>query len=104
MNDELEAQIREATAALKAKKEVKIETKPVEVEYEDVVIDLPPHSSHLAIDGRQFQQGATYKVTKAQAASMRDIMSRAWAHEQEVRGQRKPFESYRRQREFSLRG
>jgi len=104
MNDELEAQIREATAAIKAKKEVKVEAKPVEVEYEDVVIDLPPHSSHLSIDGRHFQQGASYKVTKAQAASMRDIMSRAWAHEQEVRGQRKPFESYRRQREFSLRG
>ena len=104
MNDELEAQIREATAAIRVKKEAKAETKPFEVEYEDVVIDLPPHSSHLSIDGRQFQQGATYKVTKAQAASMRDIMSRAWAHEQEVRGQRKPFDAYRRQREFSLRG
>jgi hypothetical protein len=102
MNDKLEAQIREAAAAAKAKKEDKpIE---VEVEYEEVFIDLPPHSSHLSIDGRHFQQGASYKVTKAQAASMRDIMSRAWAHEQEVRGQRKPFDAYRRQREFSLRG
>jgi len=99
MNEELEAQIREATAAVRAKREPK-----VEVEYEEVFIDLPPHSSHISIDGRQFQQGATYKVTKAQAASMRDIMSRAWAHEQEVRGQRKPFDAYRRQREFSLRG
>jgi hypothetical protein len=100
MNDKLEAQIREAAAAAKAKKE----DKPLEVEYEEVFIDLPPHSSHLSIDGRHFQQGASYKVTKAQAASMRDIMSRAWAHEQEVRGQRKPFDAYRRQREFSLRG
>jgi hypothetical protein len=102
MNDKLEAQIREAAAAIKAKKE----DKPVEieVEYEEVLIDLPPHSSHISIDGRHFQQGASYKVTKAQAAAMRDIMSRAWAHEQEVRGQRKPFDAYRRQREFSLRG
>jgi hypothetical protein len=102
MNDKLEAQIREAAATAKSKKEDKpIE---VEVEYEEVFIDLPPHSSHISIDGRHFQQGASYKVTKAQAASMRDIMSRAWAHEQEVRGQRKPFDAYRRQREFSLRG
>jgi hypothetical protein len=100
MNDKLEAQIREAAAAVKAKKE----DKPVEIEYEEVFIDLPPHSSHLSIDGRHFHQGASYKVTKAQAASMRDIMSRAWAHEQEVRGQRKPFDAYRRQREYSLRG
>jgi hypothetical protein len=102
MNDKLEAQIREAAAAAKAKKDDK--PAEVEVEYEEVFIDLPPHSSHLSIDGRHFQQGASYKVTKAQAASMRDIMSRAWAHEQEVRGQRKPFDAYRRQREFSLRG
>lgn len=104
MNDQMEAQIREATAALKAKREPKVDANPVEVEYEEVFIDLPPHSSHISIDGRHFQQGATYKVTKAQAASMRDIMSRAWAHEQEVRGQRKPFDAYRRQQEFSLRG
>jgi hypothetical protein len=102
MNDKLEAQIRDAAAATKAKKEDK--PLEVEVEYEEVFIDLPPHSSHISIDGRHFQQGASYKVTKAQAASMRDIMSRAWAHEQEVRGQRKPFDAYRRQREFSLRG
>lgn len=102
MNDKLEAQIREAAAAVKAKKEGK--PAEVEVEYEEVVIDLPPHSSHVSIDGRHFQQGASYTVTKAQAASMRDIMSRAWAHEQEVRGQRKPFDAYRRQREYSLRG
>jgi hypothetical protein len=102
MNDKIEAQIREAAAAVKAKKEDK--PAEVEVEYEEVFIDLPPHSSHISIDGRHFQQGASYKVTKAQAASMRDIMSRAWAHEQEVRGQRKPFDAYRRQREFSLRG
>jgi hypothetical protein len=102
MNDKIEAQIREAAAVIKAKKE----GKPVEVEaeHEEVFIDLPPHSSHISIDGRHFQQGATYTVTKAQAASMRDIMSRAWAHEQEVRGQRKPFDAYRRQREYSLRG
>jgi hypothetical protein len=104
MNDKLEAQIREAATAVKAKKEDNPVEVEVEVEYEEVFIDLPPHSSHLSIDGRHFQQGASYKVTKAQAASMRDIMSRAWAHEQEVRGQRKPFDAYRRQREFSLRG
>jgi hypothetical protein len=104
MNDKLEAQIREAATAVKAKKEDKPVEAEAEVEYEEVVIDLPPHSSHISIDGRHFQQGASYTVTKAQAASMRDIMSRAWAHEQEVRGQRKPFDAYRRQREFNLRG
>jgi hypothetical protein len=101
-NDDLEAQIREASAVLKFKKDVKPEVKPVEVEYEDIVIDLPPHSSHLLIDGRQYQQGASYKVTKAQSASMRDIMARAWAHELEVRGQRKPFDSYRARREYRI--
>jgi len=62
-----------------------------EIEYESVKIDLPPHAPDVRIDGRVFQHGLTYKVTAVQAASMREIMFRAWSHEEEVRGQRTGF-------------
>jgi hypothetical protein len=62
-----------------------------EVDYEEVLIDLPPHAPDVRIDGRVFQHGMTYKVAAAQASSLRDVMFRAWGHEEEVRGQRTGF-------------
>lgn len=62
----------------------------------EVRIDLPPHSGALIIDGRQYFHGFTYKVNASQARSFHDIMDKAWRHEKEVRGERKPFDSYRR--------
>jgi hypothetical protein len=67
-----------------------VEAKP-EKEYEEVTVDLPPHAPDVRIDGRVFHPGMVYKVTKEQATTMKDIMARAWAHEQEVRGQRTGF-------------
>ncbi len=62
-----------------------------EVEYMQVTIDVPPHAPDIRVDGRIYQPGMTYKVTVDQARTLKDIMFRAWAHEQEVRGQRTGF-------------
>ena len=62
-----------------------------EVQYVDVLVDLPPHAPDVRMDGRIFQQGMTYKLASPQAASLRDIMFRAWSHEREVRGERTGF-------------
>jgi hypothetical protein len=61
----------------------------------DVYVRLPPHASKIQIDGRQYFHGMTYQVTPGQLDTMTEIMGRAWAHEEEVQGQRKPFDSFR---------
>lgn len=64
--------------------------------YVDITIDLPPFTSIIRVDGREYQQGLTYKFREEQVASIKDIIARAWGHEQEVRGERKPFDPSRR--------
>ncbi len=61
----------------------------------DVRIDLPAHAGALIVDGRQYFHGFTYKVKPEQAVAFRDMMDKAWRHEKEVRGERKPYDSYR---------
>lgn len=78
------------------------EPTPVASEMEEVTIDLPPHAPDIRIDGRIYQPGMTYEVKSEQAATLRDIMYRAWAHEQEVRGQRTGFAP--KPRNYNLRG
>ena len=72
------------------------------VEYMDVFIDLPPHAPDIRVDGRIFQPGMTYKVTLNEGRTIKDIMFRAWAHEQEVRGQRTGFAP--KKMNYALRG
>jgi hypothetical protein len=62
----------------------------------DIFIDLPPHASMLRIDGREFHHGFSYKIPAVQEPTFRDIMDKAWRHEREVSGQRKPYDTYRR--------
>lgn len=64
-------------------------------EYVDFRVDLPIQASSIRIDGREFFHGLTYKVDANQAKSMAEIQGRAWAHENEVRGARKPFDPQR---------
>ena len=53
---------------------------------EAVTIDLAPHSPWITIDGRLYYHGSTYKFTRAQAQSIKDVMARTWAHEREIGG------------------
>jgi hypothetical protein len=55
-------------------------------EVELIQIDLAPHSSNITIDGHIYYHGLSYKFTQAQAATIKDIMSQSWRHEDEVRG------------------
>lgn len=107
-NIEQELQIAQAAAVTRRTRRPgetdagpEVAAKPA-VEYVEVRIDLPPHAPDIRIDGRVFQPGLTYKVTQAQATSMKDIMFRAWAHEEEVRGQRTGFAP--KPRNYNIRG
>ena len=44
-------------------------------------IDVPGFASFVMVDGVQYQQGEIREFTAKQAASIRDIMGRAWEHE-----------------------
>ena len=80
-------QIAEAVHATRRRRAEVVE----EPEYVEVTIDLPPHAPDVRLDGRIFQPNMTYKVTVDVQRTLKDVMFKAWAHEQEVRGQRTGF-------------
>lgn len=55
-------------------------------EVESILVDLAPHATSITLDGRKFFHGVTYKFTKAQASTVKDIMYQTWRHEREVGG------------------
>lgn len=57
-----------------------------EEQLEDVPIGLPGHSDRIMIDGKIYMHGEVYSFTKKEADTVRDIMARAWEHEDEVGG------------------
>jgi hypothetical protein len=57
-----------------------------EEELEPVLIDLAGHSTKITLDGKQYFHGVTYYFSKAQAATVREIMHRGWKHEAELKG------------------
>ena len=69
--------------------------KTVEVVMIDFHVNLPVHAGMIRVDGREYYHGFTYKIKSQQRDSFTEIAGKAWAHDEEVRGQRKPFDSYR---------
>lgn len=57
----------------------------------DVFIDLPGHAVRILIDGVEYLHGFTYEVNSLQAATMREIVQRAWEHEDEIGGANRQF-------------
>jgi len=58
---------------------------------EEIFIDLPGHAVRLLIDGVEYLHGFLYTVNELQAQSMRDMIQRAWNHEDEVGGANRQF-------------
>jgi hypothetical protein len=73
--------------------------KPMD-EYQDVLIDLPGHAVRVLVDGVEYLHSFTYRLTGAQAASIREMMQRSWNHEREVGGASRQF--YREPRQLRL--
>lgn len=98
------ASLEGTTGAVPGKERKKREAKVVENDpLQRVFIDLPPHSSSIRIDGRQYFSGHSYSFREDQVASVMEIMGNAWRHENEVRGTRKAFDQIRRP-SVSVRG
>ena len=57
-----------------------------EEELEPVLVDLAGHSTKIVLDGKQFFHGVTYYFSRAQAATIREIIHRGWKHEAEIKG------------------
>lgn len=50
-------------------------------------IDLAPFVDRINIDGRVFFNDHAYQVTRSQAMTIREIMSRGWDHEADIKGE-----------------
>lgn len=55
-------------------------------EQNDITIDLPEFAAQITIDGVQYFHGYVYTVGYSLFQSMSEIMSRAWAHQNEIEG------------------
>ncbi len=56
----------------------------------NITIDLPPFAPDLKVNFDQiFTHGVTYPVPRHQADTLAEMMSRAWLHEDEVKGRSK---------------
>lgn len=54
--------------------------------YEDLLIDLPGHAPNITLDGKTYFHGGIYKFSIHQVRTVKDIMARAWEHENEIGG------------------
>jgi hypothetical protein len=70
------------------------------LQMEDVFIDLPGHAVRLLIDGVEYLHGFTYEVNSLQAQTMREMVQRAWDHEDEIGGANRNF--YNKPRNLNL--
>jgi hypothetical protein len=61
-------------------------TQRAKLQREEVFVDLPGHAVHIMLDGVEYLHGFTYNVDSLQAQTMREIIQRAWNHEEEVGG------------------
>lgn len=66
-------------------------------------VNLAEHSDRLKVNGQEFYHGQTYKVTRAQADTLRDMIYRGWRHQDEIEGH-DLLSHYRRQMETGLSG
>jgi len=62
-----------------------------------VTIDLAEHSAHIMLDGMVYHHGQTYKVRRAVANTIHDIMFRGHVHQDQVEGKDRNA-AYRRTR------
>jgi len=61
------------------------------LQMEDVFVDLPGHAVRLLIDGVEYLHGFTYEVNAHKAQTMREMIQRAWNHEDEIGGANRNF-------------
>jgi hypothetical protein len=96
---EIKAQAREEVAKRRKDKAIKTlldrEIRLAEVEHDpdeqlvDILIDLPAFSAYVRLDNVVYFHGILYEVRPVVAATMRDVMARAWEHQNEIDGRKR---------------
>lgn len=103
-DDEKEAILERASAQVQAEEKKRLEEEffqyavkkarsrhlPAQ-EQQDIVIDLPGHAVNIMIDGVEYLHAFTYREPKHVCDTLREIMQRAWNHEEEVGGANRSF-------------
>jgi hypothetical protein len=81
----LEERRKEAEKLLLAAemKKFEAEGKPEEEE-RSLLVNLPGHAMDVKLDGKAYEHGQTYVVKKRVYDSLKDIIARAWEHEDEI--------------------
>lgn len=62
-----------------------------------VTIDLAEYASHIMLDGFVYHHGQSYKVRRAVADTLHDLMHRGHLHQMQIEG-KDPHAAYRRSR------
>jgi hypothetical protein len=76
----------EAKARLKKDKMFELGKDEDGEDTESVHINLGDSSNYIRLDGTVYIQGKAYKVSRAKAATLKDIMHRTWLHDHEISG------------------
>lgn len=75
---------------------------PADEEIVAVTIDLPGFAQSIVLDGVRYMHGSICHVTRPVERTLREIMSRAWDHENEIGGANR--DQYRAPRHTRLNG
>lgn len=61
-----------------------------------LLIDLAPHADRIRIDGVEYHHGHTYNFAPEAVSTIKEIMFRTWAHEDEISDRRNRTNAYKR--------
>ena len=81
----IKAIIADETVRLK-REEGLVSGSAVNDEMVKVTIDLPEYSASIILNQEPFYHGHTYTLPRHVAASFKEIMQRAWSHQEEIDG------------------
>lgn len=63
-----------------------------------LTLELAPHQPDIRLDGKVYMNRVPYKVTRAVAASLREIEAKGWQHQDHIEGKSTFEEAGRRER------
>jgi hypothetical protein len=68
----------------------------------EIVIDLPRYAAFVRLDHVVYYHGFPYDVPSVKAASILDLMARAWEHQSEIEGKRRKGDDALRPQNFRI--
>jgi hypothetical protein len=68
----------------------------------DIMVDLPKYAAFVRLDHVVYYHGLVYEIPSVKAATILDIMARAWEHQSEIEGKRRKGDDALRPRQYRI--